>query len=102
MSDGIDDGGDASTELDSPAALGAAFAMFGLLGAFLLGGRKPLLGDVRPATGRGTLHATAWFSGLAAITVIGQLVLPLPRPLWFLIAFAAMLLVGRAWDLSRR
>lgn len=53
---------------------------------------------VSPGTLRGTVHVLVWLFGLAAITVLGPLLIDLPRAVWFGIALVVMVVVGRSWD----
>lgn len=84
-----------------PAGHGAALGVGGVPGWWVWTQRHRLrhgVVSVTPATRRGAVNVTLWFVGLAGIAVAGRLLVGGPRPLWFAVALAVMVPVGRRWD----
>jgi hypothetical protein len=86
---------------DRPAAHGAALGVGGVDGWWAWKHRRQTrrgVESVPPATRRGTLHVLLWFAGLAAITMLGPVVVAWPPPVWFGIAVIVMVGAGWLWD----
>jgi hypothetical protein len=84
-----------------PAGHGAALGVGGVPGWWTWVHRHRLrrgFDAVTPATWRGTVNVTLWFVGLVGIAVAGRLLVGGPRPVWFVVALAVMVPVGRWWD----
>jgi hypothetical protein len=86
---------------DPSAAHGAALGIGGIDGWWAWKHRRRTqrgIDAVSPATARGALHVALWFCGVAAITIVGPVLLGGPRSLWFAVGLTVMFLVGWGWD----
>ncbi len=86
---------------EPPAAHGVALGAGGVSGWWAWKHRGQMrsgIDAVSPATWRGTIDVIVWFAGLAAITVVGSLLVAWPRPVWFVVALVGMVGVGWLWN----